>query len=67
MADLDYSYFQLYKDAAGEWRWRCRAKNHKIVADSSEGYVNKSDALAGIAIVKATTKIHDATTNTWLQ
>jgi uncharacterized protein YegP (UPF0339 family) len=36
---------ELYKDAAGEWRWRVVAGNGEIVADSSEGYHNRADAL----------------------
>lgn len=28
----------IYKDSRGEWRWRLRARNGKIVADSGEGY-----------------------------
>jgi uncharacterized protein DUF1508 len=31
----------FYKDARGEWRWRLEARNHNIVADSSEGYKTK--------------------------
>lgn len=30
--------FELYKDKAGEWRWRLVAKNGKTIADSGEGY-----------------------------
>lgn len=26
-----------------EWRWRVRANNGKIIASSSEGYINKGD------------------------
>lgn len=48
-------YFELYKDRAGEWRWRLKASNGKIVADSGEGYHNKSDAEHGINLVKGTT------------
>lgn len=35
--------FQIYKDKAGEYRWRLVAHNGKIVGDSGEGYKNKSD------------------------
>ncbi len=45
--------FEVYKDKASNYRWRFKANNGRIVADSAEGYVNKSDCLAGIAIVKA--------------
>ncbi|WP_127143266.1 YegP family protein [Pelagibacterium montanilacus] len=45
-------YFKLYKDAANEWRWTLRAANHQAIADSGEGYVNKSDCEHAIALVK---------------
>ncbi|HLM67659.1 MAG TPA: DUF1508 domain-containing protein [Longimicrobium sp.] len=41
-----------YKDAKGEWRWRLKAANGEIIADSGEGYKNKSDCEAGIQLVK---------------
>jgi len=44
--------FELYKDVGGEYRWRFRADNYKIIATSSEGYINKSDCKHGIGIVK---------------
>ena len=36
---------QVFKDAAGEWRWRMRARNSHIIATSGEGYRNRSHAL----------------------
>ena len=39
--------FVVYKDNRGEWRWRLRASNGKIIADSGEGYKNKQDCLQG--------------------
>jgi uncharacterized protein YegP (UPF0339 family) len=42
----------VYKDKAGYWRWQLQAANRKVIADSGEGYVNKSDCLAGITLVK---------------
>ena len=47
--------FQLYKDQSGQWRWRLLAQNGKIVATSGESYINKSDCLHGIDLVKSTT------------
>jgi len=44
--------FEVYKDRAGEWRWRFRASNGNIIADSAEGYINKTDCEHGIEIVK---------------
>lgn len=39
--------FEMYKDAAGEWRWRLIADNGKTIASSGEGYKNRGDC-AGI-------------------
>lgn len=44
--------FQIFKDKSGEYRWHLRADNYEIIADSSEGYKNKSDCEHGIALVK---------------
>lgn len=44
--------FELYKDKAGEWRWRLRHEKGNIIADSGEGYRNKADAVNGIDSVK---------------
>lgn len=56
--------FEVYKDAAAEYRWRLRAANGKIVADCGEGYTAKRDCLHGIELVQklaADAKIDDAT------
>jgi uncharacterized protein YegP (UPF0339 family) len=44
--------YEVYKDAAGEWRWRLRAANHRIIADSGDGYNKRQDCLHAIALVK---------------
>lgn len=31
----------IYKDKKGEWRWRIKAGNGRIMADSGEGYKRK--------------------------
>lgn len=36
-------HLSLFKDSAGEWRWRVTAANGEIVADSDEGYANRVD------------------------
>jgi uncharacterized protein YegP (UPF0339 family) len=45
--------FELYKDKAGEWRWRLKHRNGNILATASEGYKAKADALKCIENVKA--------------
>jgi uncharacterized protein YegP (UPF0339 family) len=37
---------QVYRDTAGEWRWRALAGNSEPVADSGEGYRHRVDASA---------------------
>ena len=44
--------FQVYEDAAGEWRWRLVAGNDRIIAESGEGYRHRQDCLHGIEMVK---------------
>lgn len=39
----------------GDYRWRLRADNGRIIADSGEGYRNKADCQNGINLVKQTT------------
>jgi uncharacterized protein YegP (UPF0339 family) len=34
---------EIYRDAGGDYRWRVRASNGRIVADSAEGYTNRAD------------------------
>ncbi|MEK6225571.1 MAG: DUF1508 domain-containing protein [Chloroflexota bacterium] len=44
--------FELDKNARGEYIWRLRANNGRIVADSAESYHNRADCESGINIVK---------------
>lgn len=43
--------FELYKDTAGEYRFRLKAANGEIIL-SGEGYIQKASALNGIASVQ---------------
>nr|WP_281720817.1 DUF1508 domain-containing protein [Nitrosomonas nitrosa] len=45
--------FWIYKDLSNQWRWRLRAANNRIVADSAESYWNKTDCLSAIDLVKS--------------
>lgn len=38
--------FVFYKDKSGEWRWRRRASNGKIVGASCDGYETRRDCIA---------------------
>jgi uncharacterized protein YegP (UPF0339 family) len=54
--------YYVYRDRANEWRWFLLAANSRKLADSGEGYRNKSDCLAAIALVKASSNapVYDA-------
>lgn len=45
-------HFEIRRDRTGEWRWRLRAANGKIIA-VGEGYVERRDCLHCIGLVKA--------------
>ena len=44
--------YYYYKDNKGEWRWRLKASNGRIIADSGEGYKNEQECLDDIKRVK---------------
>lgn len=33
----------FYRDVMDKWRWKVLSRNGKVVADSADGYVRKSD------------------------
>lgn len=43
--------YYIYRDRAGHWRWTLRSANNRTIADSGEGYVNRSDCLSAISLV----------------
>lgn len=48
--------FELYKDVAGQFRYRLKAGNGEIIG-ASEGYVNKQGASNGIESVRTNSQI----------
>ncbi|NDD55758.1 DUF1508 domain-containing protein [bacterium] len=44
--------FEVYQDNAAEWRWRLLASNGRILADSGEGYQNRSDCWNVILLIR---------------
>jgi len=38
-------YYEIYRDAEGEHRWRMKTDNGRIVGDSGQGYKTHSGAL----------------------
>lgn len=44
--------FIIYWDRRGEYRWRLKAANGRIVADSGEGYSSKQNAKEAVDWVR---------------
>ena len=44
--------YYVYRDSQDHWRWRLRAANNRVIADSGESYVNKQDCVSAIGLVK---------------
>ena|SRR3989338_8842671 len=45
--------FEIYRDLRREYRWRLKASNGRITADSGEGYVSKTSVTTAIARFKS--------------
>lgn len=44
--------FEVYSDRAGQWRWRFKARNGRVLADSGESYYNRTDCENAIQLIK---------------
>lgn len=44
--------FHVYRDRAGEWRWRLVHRNGNIIATSGEGYASRQNARKGLRSVR---------------
>jgi uncharacterized protein YegP (UPF0339 family) len=44
--------FEIYKDERLEFRWRFKANNGKILAESAEGYNNPANCEHAIILIK---------------
>ncbi len=49
---IDPAGFEIYRDRAGEWRWRLVHENGEILADSGEGYASRQKARQGVESVR---------------
>jgi uncharacterized protein len=50
-------YFEIYPSYVGnvkQWRWRLKAANHLIIANSGESYFNAKDCGHAIGLVMST-------------
>lgn len=45
-------HFKLYIDANSQWRWTLIAANGRKIANSGEGYWNRSDCISAVNLVK---------------
>ncbi len=44
--------FEVYKDNARLFRWRLRASDNTVIAESCEGYYNRSDCENAVNLVR---------------
>ena len=44
---------EIYRDGRREWRWRLRASNGRIVADSGEGYRRRASVRKAVDRVRS--------------
>jgi uncharacterized protein YegP (UPF0339 family) len=44
--------YYYYKDSKGLWRWRLKAANGRIIADSAESYLSEDECKKDIERVK---------------
>lgn len=44
--------FEVYRDAAEQWRWRLVHDNGNLIAEGGQGYTTKRRAVDGIESVK---------------
>lgn len=42
----------IYRDASGEWRWRLRATNGRVIADSGEGYRDRRGVMRAVEALR---------------
>ena len=56
---FDPASFEVYRDAAGEWRWRLVHRNGNILAAASEGYTRRRDARRSVDTVRETVEEGD--------
>lgn len=45
--------FVVYMDKRDEWRWKLKSLNGRTIADSGEGYHNRSDCMNAIALIRS--------------
>jgi uncharacterized protein YegP (UPF0339 family) len=43
--------FEIYKDKAGEYRWRLKAANGAVIGTAGQGYKAKADCKHGIEVI----------------
>lgn len=42
----------IYRDASGDWRWRLRAANGRVIADSGEGYRDRRGVMRAVEALR---------------
>ena len=50
---MRHAKLQIYRDARREWRWRLKASNGRIMADSGEGYRRRASVRKAVERVRS--------------
>jgi uncharacterized protein YegP (UPF0339 family) len=46
--------FEIYQGTDRQWYWHLKSRNNKVIADSAEAYVSKSNAVRAVRTVRTT-------------
>lgn len=44
--------YEIYMDRRARWRWRLKAANGRILADSGQGYTRRDNMLESLYLVR---------------
>jgi len=50
---MKHAKLEIYRDGRREWRWRLRASNGRIMADSGEGYRRRASVWKAVDRVRS--------------
>lgn len=48
---MNIERYEIYEDSRGEWRWRLRAANGRVIADGGEGYSRRDSCRRAVSVM----------------
>ena len=61
--NLDLFKLIVYRDKNKDWRWHLKAANHKIIAESGEGYKRRQGLYKSLELVRNSIHIEEEETD----